>query len=130
MSSHQTPRTPPQKESKEPKKRKYQNNHLSPVSLMMYFFVEFAGNLALMIASLPSSSYHNTDRYRKLAALYSEVLLTVNGWNLDIGEKSFACCITPACDFIEILLNIVQENIKHFTDIQLCELCDETETKI
>ena len=112
---------------------KHQNIALSPTTLMIYYFAHLARSFMKMVEILSQilPSYdQDSDPYRQLFALYSESLLIVNEWNLDIGEKSFACVIPQACEFIEKLLNIVQENIEHLTDIELCELCKETEADI
>ena len=62
--------------------------------------------------------------------LSSQELIKVNAWILTIGKQSFAHCITPVCNLIENVLNVIQESIVHLTDIQLCEQCDATEATI
>ena len=124
MCSQETPS--PQKESPESKKRNYQNKNLSPVSLMMYLFVEFARNLALMIANLPSSPYREDNRFRKLAALSKQATLKASDWIIDIGAHSLVSFITPAWIFFEKIMNAIKECTMYLGDIQFVERCDQS----
>ena len=54
-------------------------------------------------------------------------MVQVNDWILTIEKQSFAHCITPVCNFIENVLNVIQENIVNLTDKQICEHCDGIE---
>lgn len=97
---------------------------------MIYYYAGFARSFMLMVENLPSSTYDDSAPYRKLAALYSEVLIKVNDWIFTIEKQSFALCITPVCNFIENLLTVIHENIEYLTDIQLCEHCDGAKADI
>ena len=97
---------------------------------MMYFFVDFARNFELMIANLTSSPYHNNLRYRKLAALSRRASNKANDWIVEIGTHSFDSCIKPALDFIENILNVIQDSLAYLTDIQILNYCDQTEATI
>ena len=124
MSSHETP--PPPKESPESKKRNYQKNNLSPISLMMYFFVEFARNLASMIANLPSSPYCDDNRFRKLAALSKQAIFKASDWIIDFGEYSLVSFITPARIFIEKIMNAIKACTVYLGDIQFGERYEQS----
>ena len=110
-------------------RKKHQNYELFPTTLMCYYFADFARSLMMMLEHLPSYD-DDCAPYRKLAALYADVSITVNNWILDIGEGPFAHCISPVCSFIENILNVIHENIVYHTDIQICEHCDEAEAEI
>jgi hypothetical protein len=72
--------------------KKYQDVELTPLTLMIFYFADFARSFALMVANLPSSTYHDTIQHRKLAALSRQVYIKVNDWILEIGTQSFAHC--------------------------------------
>ena len=124
MCSQETP--PPQKESPESKKRNYQNKNLSPVSLMMYLFVEFARNLALMIANLPSSPYREDNRFRKLAALSRQAGRQAADWIIEFGAHSLVSFITPAWIFIEKIINVIKACTVYLGDIQFGERYEQS----
>jgi hypothetical protein len=93
----------------------------------MYLIVEFARNLALMIANLPSSPYREDNRFRKLAALSKQATVKALDWIIDIGAYSLDSFITPAGNFIAKIINVIKECTEYLADIQFGEYYEQTE---